>query len=92
VVDDFLSRTITVPDTVLYEQLDSEVVLFSLTTQHYYGLDELGTRVWQLLLERQTVASILADLLQEYEVEEVVLRRDVERLVGELAANGLIEL
>ena len=91
-VDDFLSRTITVPDTVLYEQLDSEVVLFSLSTQHYYGLDELGTRVWQLLLEHHTVASILAALLEEYEVDAVVLRRDVERLVGELAANGLIEL
>jgi hypothetical protein len=91
-VDDFLPRRITVPDTVLYEQLDSEIVLFSLTTQHYYGLDEIGTRVWQLLLEHRTVASILAALLEEYEVDPVVLRRDVERLVGELAANGLIEL
>ena len=91
-VDDLLSRTITVPDTVLYEQIDSEVVLFSLSTQHYYGLDELGTRVWQLVLEPHTVASILAALAEEYEVDAVVLRRDVERLFGELAANGLIKL
>ena len=91
-VDDSLSRAITVPDTVLYEQIDSEVVLFSLSTQHYYGLDELGTRVWQLLLEHHTVASILAAVQEEYEVDAVVLRRDVERLLGELAANGLVEL
>lgn len=91
-VDDSLSRAITVPDTVLYEQIDSEVVLFSQSTQHYYGLDELGTRVWQLLLEHHTVASILAALQEEYEVDAAVLRRDVERLLGELAANGLVEL
>ena len=91
-VDDILARRITIPDTVLYQELDSEAVLLSLDKQHYYGLDELGTRVWQLLLEHQSAAPVVAALLDEYEVDEPTLRGDVERLIRELAANGLIEL
>jgi hypothetical protein len=85
-------RQITVPDAVLHQQLEDEIVLLHLETEQYYGLDEVGSRVWQLLREHRTVDPIVAALLDEYEVDEATLRTDVERLLDELADLGLIHV
>lgn len=86
------SSKITIPDSVLHQELDAESVLLELTTETYYGLDDVGTRVWQLLNEHGNVDAIVTALLAEYEVGEATLRGDVERLLGELAGAGLIQL
>ena len=86
------AKEITISDGVLHQQLDAETVLLQLNTETYFGLDEVGTRVWQLLSEHRTVDPILAALVAEYEVDEGTLRDDVRRLLGELAAAGLIHV
>lgn len=83
---------ITVPSDVLHQQLGEETVLLHLGTENYYGLDEVGSRVWQLLREHRTVDPIVAALLREYEVDEPTLRNDLERLLDELADLGLIHV
>ncbi len=83
---------ITVPEAVLHQQLGEETVLLHLGTECYYGLDEVGSRVWQLLREHRALDPIVAALLSEYEVDETMLRGDLERLLDELADLGLIHV
>jgi hypothetical protein len=83
---------ITVHDAVLHQQLGEETVLLHLGTERYYGLDEVGSRVWLLLREHRTLDPIVMALVDEYEVDEETLRRDLERLLDELADLGLIHL
>lgn len=83
---------ITVPDAVLHQQMGEETVLLHTSNEHYYGLDEVGSRFWQLLRQHQTLDPIVAALLEEYEVDETTLRADLERLVEELADTGLIHV
>ena len=82
----------TVPDAVLHQQIDADIVLLHLTTEQYYGLDEVGSRIWQLLKQHGSVDPIVAALVEEYDVNEEVLRSDVERLLSELVDAGLIEV
>lgn len=86
------TEQIRVPSDVLHQQLGEETVLLHLGTENYYGLDEVGSRVWQLLREHRTVDPIVAALLREYEVDETTLRNDLERLLDELADLGLIHV
>jgi hypothetical protein len=65
-------------------------VLLDLESGVYFGLDEVGTRVWTLLLERGTPAAVCDALREEFEVDPGVLAGDVLRLVGELQQNGLV--
>ena len=81
---------IAIPDEVLHQQLDAETVLLHLDTETYYGLDEVGSRVWQLLQEHGSTEPVVAALVQEYDVDEATVRRDIDRLLGELADAGLI--
>ncbi len=77
-------------DDVLHQELGGEVVLLNLKTEHYFGLDPVGARIWQVIGATQSAEAVVNQLLQEYEVSEAQLRGDVERLLGELAAAGLV--
>ena len=50
--------------------LDGEAVLLDLASGTYFGLDAVGTRIWELLDQRQPLAAILDAILDEYDVEE----------------------
>lgn len=76
--------------SVLCRQLSGETVLLNLESGIYYGLDSVGTRVWQLLLQGQTISEICGTMIDEYDVAPDVLRDDVLRLVGELRERGIV--
>lgn len=75
---------------VLCQVLDGETVLLNLESERYFGLDRVGTRLWELLLETDSVETAVQRMLGEFDVAEAVLRSDVERLLGELVAAGLL--
>jgi len=77
------------PD-VVFREVGGEAVILDLATERYYGLDATGTRVWRLIAEDGSVAGVRRSMLEEFEVEEEELDRDLERLLGELIAEGLL--
>lgn len=84
------TQVFAVSPAVVFRQLEDGAVLLDLESGVYFGLDEVGTRVWTLLLERGTPAAVCDAMLGEFEVEPEVLAGDVLRLVGELQQNGLV--
>jgi hypothetical protein len=83
---------VCVPDRVLFHKLGGEAVLLNLDSGKYYGLDAVGTRMWTLLTEHGEVEPAYQALLDEFEVGEEQLRRDVRRLVDDLIDHGLLEI
>ena len=81
---------VAINPSVIYRDLAGEVVLLNLQSGVYYGLDAVGARVWQLLMESRGIDDLCATLLDEYDVDAETLRADVERLVGELTEKGLV--
>jgi len=53
-------------------------------------LNELGSRVWDAIDGRRTLAQILATLLEEYDVPREQAERDVLDFVGELRTQGMV--
>ncbi len=84
------AQKIELSEDVLHQELSGETVLLNLKTEHYFGLDPVGTRIWQVLGETASAETVIARLLDEYEVDEPTLRADVERLIDELAKAGLL--
>lgn len=75
---------------VLAQEVDGETVLLDLASESFFGLDEVSTRVWQLLGDGAGQRQIVEALLDEFEVERAVLERDVGELVQQLEQAGLI--
>ena len=83
---------ITISKDVLAQELAGETVLLDLASENYFGLDAVGTRIWQLLNEGRTGSDLIDTLLDEYEVEREVLERDISELLNRLSEAGLIEI
>lgn len=70
--------------------LGNETVILGGTQGKYFGLNAVGTRVWELLEKPTDVRSIVAVIVEEYEVPEAAAASDVLKLIGDLLANGLV--
>ena len=87
-----LPARVTVPTDVLVQEVSGETVLLSLETERYYGLNQVGTRMWELLAESGDVQTVFQKLLEEFEVDESTLRSDLTELIEDLVDDGLLSV
>jgi hypothetical protein len=87
-----LNQTITLSPDVISQEVSGETVLLDLESENYFGLDEVGTRIWQLIKETDDLQIIYNTLLDEYEVKEERLQQDLDTLLSEIAGLGLVTL
>ncbi len=80
------------PAHVLVRVLDRESVLLNLETETYFGLDETGTRMWQLVTISPNVDAAYQELLAEFEVEPELLRAHLTDLLDGLVNHGLLQV
>jgi hypothetical protein len=82
----------SVPAHVLVRFMDNEAVLLNLSSEKYFGLDETGTRMWQLATTSPSIDAAYRELLDEYDVAPELLQTHLHELLGTLVENGLLEL
>jgi hypothetical protein len=85
------AEALRIPANVIAREVDGETVIVDLTSGNCFGLDRVGTRVWQLVGERGSVDQVLDAMLAEFDVDEERLRRDLDELLAELRSRGLLE-
>jgi hypothetical protein len=81
---------IEISEEVLFQEVSGETVLLDLASEQYFGLDAVGTRVWQLIGAGATAEGVVDTLLTEYEIGRETLAADVAELLDKLAEAGLI--
>jgi hypothetical protein len=79
-------------DEQLAADLGGELAILNVNTGIYFGLDEVGARVWALLGKNPTVQEIRDVILDEYAVDTARCESDLVRLLTELDKHGLIEI
>ena len=57
-------------------------MFLNLETERYYGLDETGTRMWQVVTAAPTIEDAYAEVLSEFDVEAEQLRQNLSELIG----------
>ena len=87
----FTDRAAT-SSNVLVRILDKESVLLNLETEQYFGLDETGTRMWQLVTASPNIEAAYQELLAEFDVEPEMLRSNLMELLTRLVDNGLLQV
>lgn len=72
--------------------LGDEAAILDTLRGVYYGLNPVGTRVWNLLQQPIRVADLRDSLVREYEVEPARCEQDLFELLSKLESSGLIEV
>ena len=84
-------QSFEIGEDVFYEPTHDELVLLNLKSQQYYGLDVMGARIWHLLLEYRNVGTVTDRVCEEYDVERSRALCDVQAIVKDLIAAGLLK-
>ena len=77
---------------VLVSEFGDELVLLNLRDGVYYGLEDVGARVWALLRQPTTLPAIRDTLVSEYDVEPERCEQDARALIGDLVTRGLVTI
>jgi len=85
-------QRVSVPENVMFRELDGEAVILHLGQESYYGLDEVGTRMWLAVTGAGSIRQAFDQLASEYEVEPETLRRDLDELLDSLVDRGLLQV
>jgi hypothetical protein len=81
-----------VPSDVLIQELQGESVLLNVGTGRYFGLDDMGTRMWAVLTTSESLQGAFDTLLAEFDVDGQRLEADLRNLVEKLVECRLVEI
>jgi hypothetical protein len=85
-----LQDVVSIPKSVMARRVGDEVIVLDLTGGEYFGLPDVGARIWELLLDGQSLMQVAEAITNEYDVERADAEDDVIRLVTELCDKGLL--
>ncbi len=83
---------VQIPSNILLQELDDEAVLLNLNEEHYYGLDRIGLRFWNLLAKHENTEDVIKQMLVEFDATEEELHKDLGKLIVELENAGLLNI
>jgi hypothetical protein len=84
--------TIEKKQDIISSGMDDETVMMSIENSEYYGLNPVGSRIWELLDRPRTVAGICDILLAEYDVPAEECQREVKEFVEKLLEKKLVKI
>lgn len=80
----------TIHPDVLAQDVDGELVLLHLGTEDYYGLNEVGARIWEQIREHGSLARTIDAIASRYGVDRVRVEQDATALLGDLVARQIV--
>jgi hypothetical protein len=87
-----MSRRINSVNNLLVHQYGDEAVVLNLNNETYYSFNGVAMRMWQVLTSNPSVEQALQVLQAEYEVDETVLRSDLDAFIQQLESMNLVEV
>jgi hypothetical protein len=86
----FDSTSLRVPDHVSYVRVGFTIVLLDLAKESYFGIDEVGSLIWESVINFGSVEPAVRQILSKYDVDDSKVRIDVDKFLDKLCQQGLL--
>jgi hypothetical protein len=91
-VDESMDKKFAASENVIARQIGEETVILNIDTEAYFGLNEVGTFVWNRLSEAPSAVAELAKSVSEtFDVSAEQASNDIAALFEDLQKQGLVE-
>jgi hypothetical protein len=87
-----MNQKVEFSDSVFAQEVDGEMVLLDMESENYFGLDSVGSAIWNAIAEKKVLKDVYEKLLLEYDVEPEVLQKDLNDFVQKLVESGLVKV
>ena len=85
-------QQISIPSNVFAQMVDDEMVILDTQSENYFGLDAIGTVMWEQLVKNPSLDTLKEEMLAHYDVEEAVLENDIRIFIDSLIQSNLVTL
>ena len=75
----------------IFSEVGEDIVALNVERGNCYGMEQVTATVWQLLSSPQTLEQICAKLVEIYDVDPQTCQTEVQTLIKDLEAEGLIQ-
>ena len=79
-------------EEIVASDIDGETVMMSIENGQYYGLDDIGSRIWELIEKPIKVSDLIDTLLERFDVDRETCERDVLKFLNELNEDRILEV
>ncbi len=87
-LETIINKNLEIDDT----DLDGEKVMMNLDKGEYFMMNEVGSRIWEIISKPINVKGIIETLRSEYEVDEETCKDTVVEFLGRLNNAELISI
>jgi hypothetical protein len=75
---------------IITSNIDGEIVMMSTEMGEYYGLDEIGSRIWDLIENPLPVSELVSKLLDEFNTDKETCTSDTLDFLNELVVKKIV--
>ena len=86
------SSTIRRNPDLLHAAAGNDILMMSVEAGAYFGLEQVGARIWEMTADQITVEQICTRLTAEYDVEPDVCEAEVLTFLARLAEQHIIHV
>ena len=79
-------------EEIVASDIDGETVMMSIENGKYYGLDDIGSRIWELIERPVKVSDLIDTLLERFDVDRETCERDVLKFLNELNDDKVLKV
>ena len=89
---DILDQTIRPSPDAYAQGVADETVLLQIRRGAYYGMDAVGTLIWQGIQDGRSPRDICAAIAAQFEVPVETVQADARRFLEDLVANDIVSI
>lgn len=87
---DILDRKLIPSAVAATSAVADETLILHLVNGNYYGLDPVGTRIWEMIGEGVAPPDICRRIAVEYAVDVLIVESDARSFLSNLEAQGIL--
>jgi len=76
--------------TAISTVIDGIGLIIDANSGRYFGLDDIGAVIWNVLREPQPLAVVQRNLVAEFDGDADLIAREAEQFIDRLRRNGLV--
>ena len=81
---------VSVSQSQVYTTLGSEAVVLELQASNYFGMNEVGTAVWNFLQQPREVSDVIEHIVNNYEVSAEQAEIEILSFIQNLVDKNLV--
>ena len=87
-----MADTVARDNSLMAAPVDGELVVLSLASNHYVGLDATGRRIWDLVAAPTRVRDLCGTLCADFHAPLEQVAPDVLTFLGRLESEGILNV